>query len=266
MHPAPACEAILPVVSMRSAVPSRPLCPDDPVTEDDAKKRPAARCSNCTLRNVCMPDDLTPTEFERLDAIVCATRHVRRGEALFRPHDTFHSLYAVRSGSFKTIVMHRDGNEQVTGFQIPGEPLGLDGVSSGRHNCEAIALEDSTVCIIPFALIEQMCCDSQHMQRHIHRLMSNEIVRESALMMLLGTMTAEQRLAAFLLNLSARFRARGYSAAEFNLKMKREEIGCFLGIKLETVSRMFSRFQRERLVEPDGKQIRIVDPEGLAKI
>lgn len=266
MHPAPACETTLPVVAVRPVVPLRPIYPVHLAMEGDAQKRPAARCSNCSLRNVCMPEDLTPAEFERLDAIVCTTRHVRRGEALFRPHDAFHSLYTIRTGSFKTIVMHRDGDEQVTGFQIPGEPLGLDGVSSGRHNCEAIALEDSTVCIIPFALIEQMCRESQHMQRHIHRLMSHEIVREAALMMLLGTMTAEQRLAAFLLNLSARFRARGYSAAEFNLKMRREEIGCFLGIKLETVSRMFSRFQRERLVEPYGKQIRIVDPEGLAKI
>ncbi|HTH60868.1 MAG TPA: helix-turn-helix domain-containing protein [Paraburkholderia sp.] len=237
-----------------------------PVTDDDTQKRPTARCSTCSLRHVCLPDQLTAAEMAKLDALICTTRHVRRGEALFRTHDTFHSLYAVRTGSFKTVVMHRDGHEQVTGFQIPGEPLGLDGVYSGSHDCEAIALEDSTVCIIPFVQLEQMCRESAPMQRHLHRLMSGEIVRESALMMLLGTMTAEQRLASFLLNLSGRFRARGYSPAEFNLKMKREEIGCFLGIKLETVSRMFSRFQRERLVEPDGKQIRIVDPEGLAKI
>lgn len=266
MHAAPACQAILPLPPLRASAPSAAVHFIHPVTQGDAQKRPAARCSTCSLRTVCLPDDLTPAELAKLDSLVCTTRQVRRGEALFRTHDEFHSLYAVRTGSFKTIVMHRDGHEQVTGFQIPGEPLGLDGVCSGRHNCEAVALEDSTVCIIPFAQLEQMCRESQSMQRHLHRLMSGEIVRESGLMMMLGTMTADQRLASFLLNLSARLRARGYSPAEFNLKMKREEIGCFLGIKLETVSRMFSRFQRERLVEPDGKQIRIVDPEGLAKV
>ncbi|MEM5402083.1 helix-turn-helix domain-containing protein [Paraburkholderia unamae] len=229
-------------------------------------RSPATRCSTCSLRAVCMPHDLTSSELRQLDSIVHTTRHVRRGEALFRAFSPFQSLYAVRTGSFKTIVMHREGAEQVTGFQIPGEPLGLDGVCSGTHTCEAIALEDSTVCIIPFGQLEMLCHESPRMQRHLYALMSGEIVRESSLMMLLGTMTAEQRLATFLLDLAARFRARGYSAVQFHLKMRREEIGCFLGIKLETVSRMFSRFQREGLVEPNGKQIRIIDPEGLARI
>jgi CRP/FNR family transcriptional regulator len=213
-----------------------------------------------------MPPDLTSTELARLDTVVFTTRSVPRGEALFRARGPFQSLYAVRTGSFKTVVIHRDGREQVTGFQIPGEALGLDGVCSGAHTCEAIALEDSTVCIIPFGQLEMLCHESQRMQRHVYQLMSGEIVRASSLVMLLGTMTAEQRLAAFLLDLAARFRARGYSGVQFHLKMSREEIGCFLGIKLETVSRMFSRFQREGLVEPNGKQIRIVDPEGLARV
>lgn len=279
MYAAPACEAILPappqpasddVEPARVVVPVHPVEPVPHATlneaVNDAPKRANARCSNCSLRGVCVPADLTAAELEKLDSVVCTTRPVRRGDALFRTHDAFHSIYAVKTGSFKTVVMHRDGREQVTGFQIPGEPLGLDGVCSGRHNCEAVALEDSTVCIIPFAQLESICRESRRMQHYLYQLMSGEIVRESGLMMLLGTMSAEQRLASFLLNLSARFRARGYSGAEFNLKMKREEIGCFLGIKLETVSRMFSRFQRERLVEPSGKQIRIVDPEGLARV
>ena len=223
-------------------------------------------CSTCSIRAVCLPPGLTAAELTRLDSIICSSRHIRRGEALFRSGDTFQSLYAIRVGSFKTVVMHRDGQEHVTGFQISGETLGLDGVYSDRHNGDAIALEDSVVCIIPYAQLETVCREMRSMQRHVHQMMSGEIVRESDLMMLLGTMTAGQRVAAFLLNLSARFKARGYSAAEFNLRMTREEIGCYLGMKLETVSRMFSKFQRDRLIDTHGKEIRIVDLEGLERV
>ncbi|MFP6562763.1 helix-turn-helix domain-containing protein [Paraburkholderia sp. B3] len=262
MYAEAACDFPLPATSPGY----RPVVPLNPVAREAAARQPVSRCSTCSLRAVCMPPDLTSTELQQLDTVVHTTRSVRRGEALFRTHDAFQSLYAVRTGSFKTIVMHRDGREQVTGFQIPGEPLGLDGVCSGTHSCEAIALEDSTVCIIPFGQFESLCRESHRMQRHLYQLMSGEIVRESSLMLLLGTMTAEQRLASFLLDLAARFRRRGYSGTQFNLKMSREEIGCFLGMKLETVSRMFSRFHREGLVEPSGKQIRIVDAEGLARV
>ncbi|MBR7978451.1 fumarate/nitrate reduction transcriptional regulator Fnr [Burkholderia cenocepacia] len=249
-----------------TTVPLHPFIPLHPVTRTDQPKRTSSRCSSCTLRTVCMPREMTPDEFARVDAMICTTRHVKRGETLFRANDTFHSIYAVRTGSFKTVMMHRDGNEQITGFQIVGESLGLDGVHTGRHNGDAIALEDSTVCIIPFGQLEQMCREVRPMQHHVYQMMSGEIVRESALMVLLGTMTAEQRVAAFLLNLSTRFKARGYSAAEFVLRMTRDEIGEYLGMKLETVSRMLSKFQRNGLVAAQGKQIRIVDPEGLGRI
>lgn len=262
MYAGPVCESSLPAPSPMHW----PRVPLHPVEREASPRHPASRCSTCSLRAVCMPADLTAAELLQLDTIVLTTRHVRRGEALFRAHDPFQSLYAVHTGSFKTVVLHRDGLEQVTGFQIPGEPIGLDGVCSGTHNCEAVALEDSTVCIIPFGQFESLCRESRRMQHHLYQLMSGEIVRESSLMMLLGTMTAEQRLASFLLDLAERFRMRGYSGAQFNLKMSREEIGCFLGMKLETVSRMFSRFHRDGLVEPNGKQIRIVDAAGLARI
>jgi CRP/FNR family transcriptional regulator, anaerobic regulatory protein len=246
--------------------PSRASYPVHAIAQADKVKRPAARCSACTMRAVCMPPDLTAEELGRLDSTICTTRPVKRGDTLYRTHDTFQSIYAVRVGSFKTVVMHRDGQEQVTGFQIAGDALGLDGVGNGQHNCDAIALEDSTVCIIPFGQLENLCREIRPMQHHVHQMMSREIVRESSLMMLLGTMTAEQRVATFLLNLSRRFKALGYSAAEFNLRMTREEIGCYLGMKLETVSRMFSKFQRDKLVDTHGKQIRILDPQGLAQV
>lgn len=228
--------------------------------------RPDTRCSACSLHAICMPTQLTGAELDRLDAIVCSTRLVRRGETLYRTGDAFKSIYAVRTGCFKTVVTHRDGQQQVTGFHIAGEPLGLDGVCSGEQNCDAIALEDSKVCVIPFDLLEELCHDVKAVQQHVHRMMSGEIVRESGLMMMLGTMTAEQRVATFLMNLSTRMKVRGYSAAEFNLRMTREEIGSYLGLKLETVSRMFSKLQKERIVDSNGKQIRIVDSERLAEV
>ncbi|KVD88024.1 Crp/Fnr family transcriptional regulator [Burkholderia ubonensis] len=249
-----------------TAKPFYPLIPLHTVEHADQTKRTTSRCSSCALRTACMPQELTPEDFARVDAMICTSRHVKRGETLYRAGDMFNSIYAVRTGSFKTVMLHRDGDEQVTGFQIVGESLGLDGVHTGRHNGDAIALEDSTVCIIPFGQLEQMCREVRTMQHHVYQLMSGEIVRESALMLLLGTMTAEQRVAAFLLNLSARFKARGYSAAEFVLRMTRDEIGEYLGMKLETVSRMLSKFQRKGIVAAQGKQIRIVDSEGLSRI
>lgn len=228
--------------------------------------RTAQHCAGCSMRSACMPQTLSAQELSRFDSIVSATRLIKRGDSLYRANDTFQSIYAIRSGSFKTVVMHRDGREQVTGFHLAGEVLGLDGVCTEHHSSDAIAIEDSSVCIIPYALLESMCAESKRLQQQVLRMMSGEIVRESSLMMLLGTMSAEQRVAAFLLNMSSRMKARGYSAAEFNLRMTREEMGNFLGMKLETVSRMFSKFQRDGLVQSRGKQIRIVDLDELGRV
>jgi len=242
------------------------IIPIQSAGNDSVSRRGAVRCSTCSMRAICMPPELSAEDLAKLDTVICSSRSVKRGDTLYRTGDGFQSIYAIRVGSFKTVVMHRDGREHVTGFQIAGEALGLDGVCAGQHNCDAIALEDSAVCIIPFAKLEVLCRELRPMQHHIYQMMSSEIVRESAQMMLLGTMTAEQRLAAFLLNLSKRFKKRGFSAADFHLRMTREEIGCYLGMKLETVSRMFSKFQRDRLVCANGKTVKIVDPEGLAKV
>ncbi|HWX10631.1 MAG TPA: fumarate/nitrate reduction transcriptional regulator Fnr [Trinickia sp.] len=226
----------------------------------------SARCSTCSMRSACMPNGLTAEELARFDSIVTATRLVKRGEALYRANDEFHSVYTVRAGSFKTVVMHRDGREQVTGFHLAGEVLGLDGVHSERHNSDAIAIEDSSVCIIPYAMLEALCAESKPLQQQVLRTMSGEIVRESSAMMLLGTMSAEERVATFLLNLSSRLKARGYSPAEFNLRMTREDMGSYLGMTLETVSRTLSRFQKRGLIDTQGKHIRITDLEGLRQV
>jgi CRP/FNR family transcriptional regulator len=209
---------------------------------------------------------LSNEDLQKLDELVGARRKVRRGQNLYRVGDVFEAIYAVRTGFFKTDVIMEDGREQVTGFQMPGEILGMDGIGTEIHNCNAIALEDSEVCIIPFAQLETLSREITTLQHNFHKVMSREIVRDHGLMMLLGTMRAEERLAAFLLNLSQRFTARGYSPAEFHLRMTREEIGSYLGLKLETVSRAFSRFQEEGLIGVQQKHIRILDIPGLKKI
>ncbi|WP_179404999.1 helix-turn-helix domain-containing protein [Burkholderia guangdongensis] len=254
------CKATDPVAPMR------PVIPLYAVARTDVPKQRGARCSNCAMRTLCLPPELSATDYGRLDAIICTTRHVRQGDSLYRAGDAFQSLYAVRAGSFKTVIVHRDGREQVTGFQITGETLGMDGIASSEHTCDAIALEDSVACIIPYGQLQKVCNELKSMQQYLYQMLSNEIVRESTQMLMLGTMSAEQRLAQFLLNLATRFKARGYSGSEFNLRMTREEIGCHLGIKLETVSRMFSRFQRDALVETRGKRVHIVDAERLALV
>ena len=186
-------------------------------------------------------------------------RKIKRQQHLYRSGDAFEAIYAIRAGSFKTDVLTEDGRDQVTGFQMTGELLGLDGISTETHSCNAVALEDSEVCAIPFSHLEGLSREIQTLQHHFHKVMSREIVRDHGVMMLLGTMRAEERLAAFLLNLSQRFTARGYSPAEFYLRMTREEIGSYLGLKLETVSRAFSRFQEEGLIAVQQKHVRILD-------
>ena len=220
-------------------------------------------CSNCNLRELCLPYGLSEEELDKLDDLVSTRRRVKRGEHLYRAGAAFDAIYAIRSGFFKTDVLLEDGRDQVTGFQMAGELLGLDGISTEHHTCNAIALEDSEICAIPFPHLESLSRDIPTLQHHFHKVMSREIVRDHGVMMLLGTMRAEERLAAFLLNLSQRFTARGFSHAEFYLRMTREEIGSYLGLKLETVSRAFSRFQDEGHIAVQQKHIRILNVNGL---
>ncbi|EHR72303.1 cAMP-binding protein [Burkholderiales bacterium JOSHI_001] len=223
-------------------------------------------CSNCNLRELCLPVGLNRENLERLDTLVATRRTVGRGESLFRAGDEFQSLYAVRTGFFKTCVSSEDGRDQVTGFQMAGELLGLDGISNDRHSCDAVALEDSQVCVIPYNQLEDLSRDFTELQHQFHKIMSREIVRDHGVMLLLGSMRAEERLAAFLLNLTQRLQARGFSASALILRMTREEIGSYLGLKLETVSRTFSKFQDDGILEVKQRQIRIVDQAKLASL
>ena len=226
----------------------------------------ASACARCNLRELCLPVGLSATDLERLDTLVTTRRTVRRGETLFRRGDSFASIYAVRSGFFKTTVSTEDGRDQVTGFQMTGELLGLDGIGDAAHNCDAVALEDSQVCVIPYARLEELAQEFTELQRQFHRVMSREIVRDHGVMLLLSSMTAEERVAAFLLNLASRLKARGFSPSAFVLRMTRAEIGAYLGLKLETVSRSFSRFHEDGVLDVRQREVRIVDAAALRRL
>ncbi|MEO5672963.1 MAG: fumarate/nitrate reduction transcriptional regulator Fnr [Ramlibacter sp.] len=223
------------------------------------------QCSACHLRDLCLPCGMTCTEIEQLDDLKFLRRRIVAGQVLYREGDRFQHIFAVRAGTFKSCLTLADGREQVSGFHMAGELMGLDGVAQGTHASSAVALEDAEICAIPYAHLNDLSAQSPKMQHIVSRLMSREIVREHSLMMLLGSMNAEERLAAFLLNLSQRLKARGYSPSEFHLRMSRAEIGSYLGMKLETVSRTFSAFQLHRLLDVDKRHIRILDMEGLTR-
>jgi len=242
-----------------------------PIRKERFMNQPVAQkhevnCSSCNLREICLPGGVCMEDLQQVQNIVYARRRVKRGESLFGTGDEFTSIYAIRSGFFKTSVVDGEGREQVTGFFMGGELLGMEGIGAGRHSSTAIALEDSEICVMPYSLVESMAHDYPQLQRRLHSVLSREIVRDHGVMMLLGSMRAEERLAAFLSNLSKRFVRRGYSPSDFHLRMTREEIGSYLGLKLETVSRLFSQFQKDGLIEVEQKHVRIVDIAGLEAI
>lgn len=220
-------------------------------------------CSSCNLAELCLPVDLNAEEMKKLDELSAVKRSFSRSDYLYRSGDKFRSLFAIHSGSFKTQILHEDGREQVTGFQMSGEIIGLDAISTDMHACEAVALENSVVCELPFNKLEKLSREIPTLQRHLYKIMSREIVRDQGIMLLLGSMRAEERLAVFLLNLSQRFAARGLSATRFQLRMSRQEIGSYLGLKLETVSRAFSHFQNEGLINVKVRAIEIINLAGL---
>ncbi len=201
-------------------------------------------CSQCKMRPQCLPAELAGAEFDLVDKrLVAGRRKVARGATLFRVGDPFDAVFPVWTGFFKTVVASDQGLEQVTGFHMFGELLGLGGIDTGRHEVDAIALEDSQVCVVPYAGLSSLLRELPTLQQHFYRVMSREIAGDHLAMLRLGSMHAEERLAAFLLNLMHRLQARGFSESSVLLRMSREEIGSYLGLKLETVSRTFSKFQ-----------------------
>lgn len=220
-------------------------------------------CSTCNLRKLCLPVYLNSVEITRLDNLISRKGVYRQGSILYRSGDKFQALYAIRTGFFKTQILNEDGREQATGFQMAGEIIGLDGINSDAHTCDAVALEDSEVCEIPFSKLEDLSRELPSLQRHLHRILSREIVRDQNIMLLLGSMRAEERLATFLLNLSQRFAEGGYSPTSFQLRMTRQEIGSYLGLRLETVSRALSHLQDSKLIHMRNRSLEILCMSGL---
>ena len=225
-----------------------------------------ATCSHCSVSSLCLAIGLDDHEMAHFDKLVAQRLKIKKGAALYRCADPLRSLYAVRTGSFKTCLVSVDGREQVTGFQIPGDMLGLDAISADAHACTAIALEDSEVYPIHFAHLENLARNLPSLQHNFNRLLSREIVRDHTLLMLMGNMNSDERLVAFLLNLSQRFSSRGYSARHFVLKMRREEIGSYLGLRLETICRGIAHLRDKGLAHIDGRNVTIYDLDGLKRL
>lgn len=219
-------------------------------------------CRDCALFQLCLPIGIDQADLEMLDRIIKRRRPVKRGEYLYRAGDAFGSIYAVKSGSFKTFSFTEDGREQVTGLHLPGELFGMDAISAGTHCCSAAALERSSVCEIPFDRFEELGAQVPNLMRQIVHIMSKEILRDKRIMQITKN-SAEGRLAAFLLNLSERFRERGFAAREYQVSMSRIDIGNYLGLADETVSRLFTRFQEAGLLDTDRRQVRLLDVPRL---
>ena len=224
------------------------------------------QCNICGMRGLCLPVGLSSSDLQKISSLADTHVKLKKGETLYRTGTPFTALYAVRLGSLKTTVLAEDGREQVAGYHMLGELIGLDGIGTGTHGCHAIALEDTEICVMPFEQLETLARELPALQHNLHQVLANEIIRDHSVMLLLGSMRAEERLAAFLVNLSDRYCRRGYSSTEFVLRMTREEIGSYLGLKLETVSRLFSRFQEEGLIQVQGRSIKIINAEALRNL
>lgn len=221
------------------------------------------RCGNCRLNSLCLPLALESEDIEQLDNIIQRSKPLQKSNHLYREGDEFQSVFAVRSGTLKAYKTTDDGREQVTGFYFPGEIVGMDGISNNTHASSAKALETSALCEIPFTSLERLSTLMPSLQRHFFQLMSREITADQQLITLLSKNSADERVAALLLSISTRNARRKLSATQFRLPMSRVDIGNYLGLTVETVSRVFSRMQKMEVLHVDNKEIEILDIEGL---
>lgn len=217
-----------------------------------------ASCSNCSLSDLCLPHGMSSDDVNALDQIVKRQQPYQPRQHIFRAGDQCNALFAVRSGALKSYCTTEDGDEQVLGFTLPGELVGLDGMHSGVYASSSIVLETASVCELPYERLEELCYSLPGLNRQLMRVVSKEITTDQRMLLLLGKRTAEERLAAFLLSLSSRYKSRGLSATAFNLPMSRQDIGNYLGLAIETVSRLFAHFQKDGLLTVNRRQIVLV--------
>jgi CRP/FNR family transcriptional regulator len=223
-------------------------------------------CKECNLRELCFPHGMSEEELANMESVVDQTKPLHKNDFLYRDGDSTRAIYAVRSGCVKTMTESANGDEQIVGFHLPGELLGLDGFADGVHTCNALALETSSVCELPLDQLENICYELPSLQKQMRRIMGKEVSNDHKLLLLLGKMTAEERLASFLLSLSARMEERHWKDNEFNLSMPRQDIANYLGMAVETVSRLFATFQSEKIIDVDRRHITILDKERLRSI
>ena len=236
----------------------------EPAVMDLSKVRVSCAC--CHLSTLCLPYNLSPHEIEQFNKLIRHSHALRRGDFLFRSGAEFTSLYAVRSGSFKLFTYTDEGNEQILGFYFPGEIIGFDAINNNRHSSSALALETSSYCAIPFARLEDLSMAIPKLQHRAWQLMSKEISQENELVNTLCNKNAEEKVGTFLLTLSARFSQLGYSATNFKLAMSRQDIGNYLGLSVETVSRILSRLQKDNFIAINNKSIELLDSDKLSEI
>jgi len=223
-------------------------------------------CSNCNLHSLCLPLGLDIGDIDKLNKIVKRSRPLHKGDHLFSSGDNFTSIYAIHSGSIKTFTESSQGDEQITGLYLPGELIGLDAIHNGIHPCSASALETTSLCELPFEVLEDLGHDVPELRRQLFNVMSKEIAGDQSLLMFLAQKNAAERLASFLINLSNRLKARNFSETQFNLTMSRKDIGNFLGLTIETVSRTFSHFQSEGILSTERKFVEIHKLDALKKL
>lgn len=222
-----------------------------------------AECAFFNVGELCLSLGMSVHDTDRLSTIIPQRLKIKKGAVLYRAGDALRSLYAVRSGYFKTTISSRDGREQLTGFPMSGELLGCDAISNDRHECDAIALEDSEVCPIHFSQLERLARELPSLQRNLNRVLSQEIVRDHEMLLMMGNLNAEERMAALLLDLSCRMADRGYSGTAYVLHMSREDIGSYLGLRLETVCRAIGSLRSQGIVRISGRAVEILDLERL---
>ena len=220
-------------------------------------------CQSCSFSHLCLPVSLNKTELDSLDDIIERKKPLHKHDKLVKAGDKFNSLYAVRAGSFKSFVSSKDGEEQIIGFHFPGDIIGFDALRENAHQSYTQALETAMVCELPYETLDKMAVQLPKLRHQIMSFMSAEIKQDHDLMMLLNKRTAEERLIYFLAHLSKRFEDRGFSPRQYNLSMTRNEIGNYLGLTVETISRLLTRFQKEGIIKVDGKLITILDFEAM---
>ncbi len=221
------------------------------------------RCSECAYRDGCVPRNVVPGDIALLEALAPVARRVAHEMALYHSRDPFSGLFAVRSGSFKSVIISRGGEAKVTGFHMPGDIIGAEGIYATRYHYSVVALEDSEVCRIPYDSLLECAATVPGVQEGLLRIMSGDISRDNGLVLLLGAMSAEERVVAFLLSLSRRYAALQYSLDHFVLRMTRADIGSYLGLSLETVSRVFTHLAHEGLIAVDRRDVVLKDLDGL---